>query len=41
MNMLSRTKVYGRVKNLFPLAPATAHPRSYMGKFVRSTKVTL
>jgi putative transposase len=41
MNMLSRTKVYGRVKNLFPLSPATASPRYYMGKFVRSTKVTL
>ena len=41
MNMLSRTKVYGRVKNLFPLSPATANLRFYMGKFVRSTKVTL
>jgi hypothetical protein len=39
--MLSRTKVYGRLKNLFPVSPATANPRFSMGEFVQSTKVTL
>jgi DNA-binding IclR family transcriptional regulator len=30
MNVLSNTRVYGRVKNRFPLLLATANPRFYM-----------
>ena len=41
MNMLSNAKVYGRVKNHFPLLLATANPRCYMCKFWQRTKVTL
>ena len=41
MNMLSNTKVYGRVKNRYPLLLATANPRFYMCKFCQTTQVTL
>jgi hypothetical protein len=37
----AKTKVCGRVKNLFPLSLATINPRFYMRKLGQRTKVTL
>ena len=41
MNMLSNTKIYGRVKNHFPVSLATANPRCYRRTCGQRTKVTL
>ena len=40
-NMLSNTKIYGRVKNRFPWSLVTAKPLFYVCKFGRRTQVTL
>src|SRR6266516_8010541 len=40
-NMLSNTKIYGRVKNRFPWSLVTVKPQFYVRKFGRRTQVTL